>query len=38
MVEMGLFDKVVKTATNVGKSAMGAAANVGSSVGVAVQD
>lgn len=35
---MGLFDKVVKTASNVGKSAMSAAANVGSTVGTAAQD
>ena len=35
---MGLFDKVTKTATNIGKSAISSAANVGSSVGVAAQD
>ena len=35
---MGLFDKVVKTATNVGKSALNTASNVGSTVGVAAQD
>lgn len=35
---MGLFDKVARTATAVGKSAMSAAASVGSNVGVAAQD
>ena len=35
---MGLFDKVTKTAESLGKSAMGTAANVGSSVGAAAQD
>lgn len=35
---MGLFDKVVKTATTMGKSALNAASNVGSTVGVAAQD
>ena len=35
---MGLFDKVTKTATNIGKSAISTAANVGSTVGVAAQD
>lgn len=35
---MGLFDKVTKTATNIGKSAMSSVANVGSTVGVAAQD
>jgi len=35
---MGLFDKVTKTATSIGKSAMSTAANVGSTVGVAAQD
>ena len=35
---MGLFDKVTKTATNIGKSALSSAANVGSTVGVAAQD
>lgn len=35
---MGLFDKVAKTATNMGKSALNTASNVGSTVGVAAQD
>lgn len=35
---MGFFDKVTKTATNIGKSAMNTAANVGSTAGVAAQD
>lgn len=35
---MGLFDKVAKTAANVGKSALNTASNVGSTVGVAAQD
>lgn len=35
---MGLFDKVVKTATNMGQSALNTASTVGSSVGVAAQD
>ena len=35
---MGLFDKVTKTATTIGKSALGTAANVGSTIGVAAQD
>lgn len=35
---MGLFDKVTKTASNVGKSVLNSAATVGSSIGVAVQD
>lgn len=35
---MGLFDKVAKTATNVGISALNTASNVGSTVGVAAQD
>ncbi len=35
---MALFDKIAKTATSVGKSVLGAAANVGSTVGVATQD
>ncbi len=35
---MGLFDKVVKTATSVGQSAMNTASTVGSNVGVAAQD
>lgn len=35
---MGLFGKVVKTATNAGKSALNTASNVGSTVGVAAQD
>ena len=35
---MGLFDKVAKTAGNVGKSAMSSATKVGSNVGVAAQD
>ena len=35
---MGLFDKVTKTATSIGKSAISTATNVGSSVGVAAQD
>lgn len=35
---MGLFDKVVKTATNMGQSAINTASTVGSSVGVAAQD
>lgn len=35
---MGLFDKVVKTATNVGKSALSTASTMGSTVGVAAQD
>lgn len=35
---MGVFDKAIKTAANVGKSAMNAGVNIGSSVGVSVQD
>lgn len=35
---MGLFDKVAKTASNVGKSALNTASTVGSTVGVAAQD
>jgi len=35
---MGLFDKVTKTATTIGKSAMSSAVAVGSTVGVAAQD
>lgn len=35
---MGLFDKVTKTAGNVGKSVLNTTANVGSTVGVATQD
>lgn len=35
---MGLFDKVTRTATNIGKSALNTASTVGSSVGVAAQD
>jgi hypothetical protein len=35
---MAFFDKVTKVATNIGKSAVSTAANVGSSVGVAAQD
>ena len=35
---MGLFDKVAKTASAVGKSAVSSAANIGSTVGVAAQD
>lgn len=35
---MAFFDKVTKTATNIGKSALNTASNVGSSVGVAAQD
>ncbi len=35
---MALFDKIAKTATSVGKSVLGTAANVGSTVGVAAQD
>ena len=35
---MGLFDKVTKTATNIGKSVANTATTVGSSVGVAAQD
>lgn len=35
---MGLFDKVTKTATNIGKAALSSATNVGSTVGVAAQD
>lgn len=35
---MGLFDKVTKTATSIGKSVVSTAADVGSSVGVAAQD
>ena len=35
---MGLFDKVVKTASNMGKSAMSSATKVSSTVGVAAQD
>lgn len=35
---MGLFDKVTKTATNIGKSALTSATKVGSTVGVAAQD
>ena len=35
---MAFFDKVSKAATNIGKSAIHTASNVGSSVGVSVQD
>lgn len=35
---MGVFDKALKTATNMGKSALNTAANVGSNVGTTVQD
>lgn len=35
---MAFFDKVTKAATNLGKSAMSTASNVGSTVGVAAQD
>lgn len=35
---MGLFDKVAKTATNMGRSALNTASNVGSTIGVAAQD
>ena len=35
---MAFFDKVTKAATNLGKSAINTAANVGSTVGVAAQD
>lgn len=35
---MGIFDKALKTATNVGKGALSTAANVGSNMGVAAQD
>lgn len=35
---MGIFDKVAKTATNIGKGAISTAASVGSKVGVAAQD
>lgn len=35
---MGLFDKVTKTATNLGKSALSTATSAGSKVGVAAQD
>lgn len=35
---MGLFDKVTKTATAIGKSALNTASNIGSTVGVAAQD
>lgn len=35
---MALFDKIAKTATNVGKSAVNSAATLGSAVGVAAQD
>lgn len=35
---MGLFDKALKTATNIGKSAANTAVSVGSNVGVSVQD
>ena len=35
---MGLFDKVTKAATNLGKATLNTAANVGSTVGVAAQE
>lgn len=35
---MALFDKIAKTASNVGKSVLNTASNVGSTVGVAAQD
>lgn len=35
---MGLFDKVTKTATSIGKSALSTAGNIGSTVGVAAQE
>ncbi len=35
---MGIFDKVTKTATTIGKSALSTASNLGSTVGVAAQD
>ena len=35
---MGLFDKVTKTAANVGKSTLNTATKVGSNIGVAAQD